>query len=64
MDQKEALLLMIKGIMLAQKRGAFELVEAEMLSQAIKCFTIEAEQRNEILNPQKSNKESENSFII
>ena len=65
MEQKEALVLIIRGIMLAQKRGAYELTEAEALSKAIKCFTTEKEEKNEILNPQQNqSNNSENSFII
>lgn len=63
MEQKDALVILIRGIMLAQKRGAYELTEAEMLSKAIKCFSKENQEKNELLNNNPP-KDTENSFII
>lgn len=70
MEQKEALILLIRGIMLAQKRGAYELREAEMLSQAVKTFSDDQYCKNELIsnnnqsNISKSNKEDNDSFVI
>ena len=66
-DQKKALVLLIRGIMLAQKRGAYELVEAETLSKAIRCFTTNDNEKNELLKEDKAQKietNDDNSFII
>jgi hypothetical protein len=37
-DQKDALQLLINAVMIGQKRGAWTLSEAEILSKAIKMF--------------------------
>lgn len=38
LTQEKAVQVLIQGVMVAQKRGAFQLEEAEMLSKAVKCF--------------------------
>jgi hypothetical protein len=37
-DQKDALQLLINAVMIGQKRGAWTLSEAEILSKAVKLF--------------------------
>tara|TARA_B100001964_G_C14249514_1_gene609162 strand:- start:1507 stop:1737 length:231 start_codon:yes stop_codon:yes gene_type:complete len=37
-SEQEALKLLVQGVMVAQKRGAFELTEAELISKAVKKF--------------------------
>jgi hypothetical protein len=37
-DQKDALQVLISAIMIGQKRGAWTLQEAEILSRAVKMF--------------------------
>ena len=37
-SEQEALKLLVQGVMVAQKRGAFELTEAKLISKAVKKF--------------------------
>ena len=39
LDQNQALSILIQAVKLAQKRGAFELEETELLLKAVKLFT-------------------------
>lgn len=38
MTQEKAVQLLINGVMLAQRKGVYQLEEAELLSKAVKCF--------------------------
>ena len=45
-QQLEALNILINGIKMAQKRGAYELPEAEVLWKAIKVFLVPEKDNN------------------
>jgi hypothetical protein len=45
-QQLEALNVLINGIKMAQKRGAYELPEAEVLWKAIKVFLVTNNENN------------------
>ncbi len=44
MDKNKALAVLVEAVMIAQKRGAFELKEAKILAEAVEVFTAPAEQ--------------------
>lgn len=42
LSQEQALNLLVQAVKLAQKRGAFELEETELLLQAVRVFTAKS----------------------
>jgi predicted RNA-binding protein YlxR (DUF448 family) len=56
-EQVRALQTLLQGVQVAQKRGAYDLNEAELLSQAVKRFVVsksEAEQAQQQSTEQSS----------
>ena len=53
-SEQEALKLLVKGVMVAQKRGAFELTEAELISKAVKKFVRFENPPQQHVTPQKT----------
>jgi hypothetical protein len=39
MDTKKALETIVQGVMIANKRGAFELAESKVIAEAVEVFT-------------------------
>jgi len=57
-QQLEALNILINGIKMAQKRGAYELPEAEVLWKAIKVFLVPEKDNNTNSNSSAPTKDS------
>ncbi len=43
MEQSKAIEILVQAVLLAQKRGAFELAEAKIVADAVEAFTKKAE---------------------
>lgn len=60
-EQVRALQTLLQGVQVAQKRGAYDLNEAELLSQAVKRFVVsknEAEQAQQQSSEQSTEQSS------
>lgn len=49
MNQQEAIEVLVNAVRIATKRGAFELEETEIISQAVRAFTTTQEQPQEVV---------------
>jgi hypothetical protein len=54
-EQVQGLQVLLQGVQVAQKRGAYDLNEAEVLSQAVKRFVVS---KNELEQSQHQQQES------
>ena len=54
-EQVQGLQVLLQGVQVAQKRGAYDLNEAEVLSQAVKRFVVS---KNELEQSQQQQQES------
>lgn len=59
-DQVKALQTLLQGVQVAQKRGAYDLSEAELLSQAVKRFVVS---RSEVEQAQQQSTEQSSSSL-
>lgn len=45
MDPKKALEILIQGVKIANKRGAFEIEESKLIAEAIEAFTVKQDEK-------------------
>ena len=60
-DQVKALQTLLQGVQVAQKRGAYDLSEAELLSQAVKRFVVS---RSEVEQAQQQQSTEQSSSSL
>jgi len=58
-EQEQALTVLIQAVQMAQKRGAFDLTEASVISSAVKVFTPPAPPQEEDVEDEESEEAEE-----